>query len=108
MDAKTFSTLSVLVSGPVEDLNRYEQVIGIAIRPDNPQELQDLADLFTEAFDSVFRGRKRPVYMDRQESRQVLNRVIKHLDKLGTLNAQCAKVCLTNTISVLDRFPPKY
>lgn len=108
MDVKTFSTLSVLVSGLIEDPNKYERVIAISIRPEDPQEIQDLADTFAEAFDFVFKDIKRPVYMDKNASRQVINQIINHLSNLDTPNAQWAKVCLINTLDVMDRFPPKY
>lgn len=54
MDAKTYSILSVLVSGLCEDPHLYEQVINIAVHPEDPHQLQELAKCYRRAFDQLF------------------------------------------------------
>lgn len=60
MDGETYSILSILTSGFVEDPHLYDQVIKIALRPGDDPRLHDFAATAKVAFEKLWTQKPRP------------------------------------------------
>lgn len=79
MDAKTYSTLSILTSGLVEAPHQYDQVIDIALRHVDDPRLHDFASTVKIAFEKLWIQKPRPQGM------LPLEEACAHIDDLAVI-----------------------